>query len=280
VYNVHAIKKQVWQCNAWPYPGDLQPLSRRILGKVSPRRILLDKLPRDGTQGNESRDSRRIRARLRLAQAHRARPARNATYRRCKGEIDRLRLAVQPPAPGVDTAAWKDTGMTDSTTISAYEFYLSELALLRQLANQRDFTLEGNAAFQRQYHRVKAAYDKAVEPIVKYSRSGNKDWGYARNGGYVCKTITAAPVIQTIETINWKDWEKIMPENRTIVTITAPLPGWIRFQHVRTGRTLDFNPAYYEHRQVLPYYVNNADWQDITDQYKDEYVDKDENKSW
>ena len=70
-----------------------------------------------------------------------------------------------------------------------------------------------------------------------------------------------------------------MPENRTIVTLTAPLPGWIRFQHVRTGRTLDFNPAYYEHRQVLGYYSHNADWENITAQYKDIYVDEDENRS-
>lgn len=47
------------------------------------------------------------------------------------------------------------------------------------------------------------------------------------------------------------------------------------FPHVRTGRTLDFNPAYYEHQQVLSYYAHNPDWQNITSQFCDEYEEID-----
>lgn len=55
-------------------------------------------------------------------------------------------------------------------------------------------------------------------------------------------------------------------DSRQIISITEPLPGWIRFQHVRTGRTLDFNPDYAEHRQILTHYANNPDWADVTPQ--------------
>lgn len=55
-----------------------------------------------------------------------------------------------------------------------------------------------------------------------------------------------------------------MPKNHQIITITAPLPGWIRLQHCRSGKTLDFNPDYAEHRQIMGLYANNPDWIDVS----------------
>lgn len=70
-----------------------------------------------------------------------------------------------------------------------------------------------------------------------------------------------------------------MPERRNIVTIRDPLPGWIRFQHVRTGRTVDFNPKDYIHQDLMPFYQASPDWQDITNQYPDEFSEESDNES-
>lgn len=54
-------------------------------------------------------------------------------------------------------------------------------------------------------------------------------------------------------------------------TITAPLPGWIRFQHRRTLKTLDINPANFDHQRLMPYYTDNPDWENITESFCDKY---------
>lgn len=52
--------------------------------------------------------------------------------------------------------------MMDSTRVSPYDWYQSELAMLRRIASAYDFTPMGDAAYQRQYRRAKAAYRQAA----------------------------------------------------------------------------------------------------------------------
>lgn len=66
-----------------------------------------------------------------------------------------------------------------------------------------------------------------------------------------------------------------MPNCEEIVSITPPLPGWIRYRHIRTGRSIDFNPANPDHWEVMGYYQNNPLWANITAKYEDIYIDED-----
>ena len=50
---------------------------------------------------------------------------------------------------------------------------------------------------------------------------------------------------------------------RPLITITAPLPGWIRLQHTRTGLTLDFNPEDEVHQKLLSIYRDSPVWEEV-----------------
>ena len=47
------------------------------------------------------------------------------------------------------------------------------------------------------------------------------------------------------------------------LTITAPLPGWRRFENIHDGRTIDFNPKDPVHQVLLKVYEARTDWREI-----------------
>lgn len=47
------------------------------------------------------------------------------------------------------------------------------------------------------------------------------------------------------------------------LTITAPLPGWIRMENVIDGRMMDFNPADPTHAFLLKVYQARQDWKQV-----------------
>lgn len=40
---------------------------------------------------------------------------------------------------------------------------------------------------------------------------------------------------------------------------------------------MDFNPANPDHQQLMAYFENNPSWQDITESFKDEYIEETKN---
>lgn len=47
------------------------------------------------------------------------------------------------------------------------------------------------------------------------------------------------------------------------ISITAPLPGWRRFENLNDGRTVDFNPKDAAHRILLAYYETRPEWREV-----------------